>query len=724
MIKSLTLDNFKKHEHLEVEFTDGLNLITGPNYSGKTTILYGILYALGGAAQVPGTNLQTMGTNAGSSVEMEFEIDGACYVVSRKKTGAFLYSLASGQRVQIASGTTPVNEAISRLIGMPLRYFKTLKYAEQKKAHALLSSGASELHAILEELTGVGHVNGALVRLKDIVVGSEGALEAVPEGPPPADLQEDLERLRDEFAEAQTSEALAKSTAKSVEERYRAAQEVLLSMDKRKQQHDRYAAWEQEKKALLSATLADLDRLGPPVEDAELDALRVSASRLDAEAEALRERERGLREKARLRERLESDAEDAASRVGKADRAWQTASAASTEAQAKVEALRSKGQPALDEIPSLAAALEFGKAESARISRALRDGVCSACKRPLSDAAPEVTEADVAAADAAVQAALGALESAKRIAREYTSVVAVAESATATTVKAEEALSRAKADFTRASEALEREGPAPLPGQAEELSDEVESKSVQAAELRDQIAGVVRNNREVSRLSARRDDILAEMANEPPPAAYDEDEHRVARGEVRDAGEDVGNAKEAVSDARLKRSLLEKSVAAAAIALEAAQSRAQQRESILARLGTAKALQKYLKDNRDRYAAQVWEYFLSTASRFVSDCTAGAISEIRRGEDGRFTYVEGGYEMGIKDASGAQEALLGMGVQVALAGAAACPLDVLLVDEPTADMDAEHSMATFAMLSSTGRQVVAISHREMDTSLCRQMIAL
>jgi DNA repair exonuclease SbcCD ATPase subunit len=58
MIHSLKLRNFKKHSALDIEFTTGLNGIFGPNYTGKTTILYGILYALGGASHVPGTNIQ------------------------------------------------------------------------------------------------------------------------------------------------------------------------------------------------------------------------------------------------------------------------------------------------------------------------------------------------------------------------------------------------------------------------------------------------------------------------------------------------------------------------------------------------------------------------------------------------------------------------------------------------------------------------------------------
>ena len=67
MLERLELNNFKKHEHLVLDFTAGLNGVTGPNYRGKTTVLYGILYCLGGARLVPGSRLQTRAPTAGSN---------------------------------------------------------------------------------------------------------------------------------------------------------------------------------------------------------------------------------------------------------------------------------------------------------------------------------------------------------------------------------------------------------------------------------------------------------------------------------------------------------------------------------------------------------------------------------------------------------------------------------------------------------------------------------
>ena len=53
-----------------------------------------------------------------------------------------------------------------------------------------------------------------------------------------------------------------------------------------------------------------------------------------------------------------------------------------------------------------------------------------------------------------------------------------------------------------------------------------------------------------------------------------------------------------------------------------------------------------------------------------------------------------------------------------------CPIDVLLIDEPTADMSPENSMATSAMLASLGKQIITISHSPYDSSVCSNQIVL
>ncbi len=139
---------------------------------------------------------------------------------------------------------------------------------------------------------------------------------------------------------------------------------------------------------------------------------------------------------------------------------------------------------------------------------------------------------------------------------------------------------------------------------------------------------------------------------------------------------------------------------------------------------TAKTLQKFLKLNRDRYMADVWSVLMAEASQFASQCTSGAIECVSRTVDGDFTYTENGQEFPISEASGAQLSIMGLAMQVALSSAVQPPLDVLIVDEPNADMDPEHSMAANMLLSAAVGQVICVSHAAMDSSICQNVIEL
>ena len=47
-IKKIELTNIKAYEHKVIEFSDGVNFISGKNGAGKTTIIESIGYALFG----------------------------------------------------------------------------------------------------------------------------------------------------------------------------------------------------------------------------------------------------------------------------------------------------------------------------------------------------------------------------------------------------------------------------------------------------------------------------------------------------------------------------------------------------------------------------------------------------------------------------------------------------------------------------------------------------
>ena len=141
MLLTLILENFKKHAYLKVDFTAGTNGIYGSNYRGKTTLLNGILFALGGSSHVPGNRLHRIGADGPMKVSLTFALGGTEYQVVRTKSTANLFK---GGAV-IATSSSAVTNEIENLIGMTIKEWKELHYAKQKNAHSLLRYSANNL---------------------------------------------------------------------------------------------------------------------------------------------------------------------------------------------------------------------------------------------------------------------------------------------------------------------------------------------------------------------------------------------------------------------------------------------------------------------------------------------------------------------------------------------------------------------------------------------------
>ena len=84
ILKSIKLDNIRSYTSQEISFPDGSVLLSGDIGSGKSTILYGVEFALFGImrGELSGTSLLRNGKNEGS-VELKLAVDGKEYVIKR-----------------------------------------------------------------------------------------------------------------------------------------------------------------------------------------------------------------------------------------------------------------------------------------------------------------------------------------------------------------------------------------------------------------------------------------------------------------------------------------------------------------------------------------------------------------------------------------------------------------------------------------------------------------
>lgn len=725
MLERLELNNFKKHEHLVLDFTAGLNGVTGPNYRGKTTVLYGILYCLGGARLVPGSRLQTRGTNSGfkQSLWLSFGAIGR-YRIERTKTGATLTELCTdGTEQPVATGTTPVNQAVARLLGMPLKRFAQIKYAKQRKASALLEVGSTELFKIITELTGLERVSAVMER----VGGQLKTWKLLQDETPLTDIDEqqvrvmnwlgeetqlgsDLMQLDSELTEARRH----RTDSEGHERRLSQAQTAVFGAVTTLRQAEREATTSAAELENAQQQLAQF-RGHPLTTESLVD--------LELQLKDLREQAMATKQARNLVKQLQQDLESAQLEL-------QAAVRKAAPYRDDLKAFRREGEGDLEALRMVAAQAEADKQSAGDRLEALieagKNGVCGGCKRPFDafnphDHAEQVREHQETWREKLAQAQLA--RDALQTETNYRQNLARVEDSLR---QAENSVHLHQVTCNRLSDQLDQAArdslalppPESLNPQIQALDEQIiygRHDAQRQATLRQSLVVAESNDTQRKQwlVNAQNDlhqtEIQHQVVGVDLPTALRTHREKVDQydSQIRSLQEQSGvlsNLKHGIHEQRVA---LERTLATVV-------ERNRQHEQAAQKVGLLTELLGHIRSNRDRYSKQVWDVFMASASMFASNATGGVIESISRGEDGAFTFVEDGFEMEQAEASGAQLAIIGTAVQLALDAAALSPLNLVLMDEPTADMDPERALAFSTLLAGSGKQVVMVTHREMD----------
>lgn len=722
MISTIYLRDFRRHATLSLSFGEGMNGLFGSNYAGKTSVLLAVAVALGGAGVAArGWRLIRRGA-AGFEIQLGLQIRGKEYRLLRTNSGAKLWQ---GEKL-LATGHGPVNAEISSLIGMPVAQWLELRFVRQKAAAAMFEAGASKLNLLVEDLTGAHTVTR--------VIGALG------------------KRADQAKAEAETCRSLAAS-----EEQISLAQTDLKTHQDQKAKAEAAAASLPGKLAKLEADAAQMEKLS------KQQAASLQAARKDLQASAAHHtRLETLRGQLAATPDLASAAsyldhaenlrgdllqwEDwigryrpalfmlgrASEQLGKIPPAGNLdglAKKIQAAEEAQVDADTKANEASLAAGSALAEAKAKLKA-AADAEQQLADGVCSACRRPFEGASDAHREELQATAKRLREEA----ETQRATATEQEGVAATWKRASAShrtaakdlateLRKASEAentrkvLSAQVEELTEQVKALEAETENLPLEKAEEQITWLKSEIAATGRLADQATSRAQLQTQLAKLQVEKVPDLADL--EQQIAALEAEASSNAT-DLRDVSVEATELRAALS-AELQQARVSTDMVARLSAYLDEQDQIAVRLSAANQvLANAGELVKYLRGSRSRYLANAWELILGRASAFADALTSGAISGLLRTEEGQFKFMEGAEEAGVDEASGAQAAILGLGVQIGLAETLPTHLDLLLVDEPTADMDAEHSAAAILALSTCAKQVVAISHHRMDETLCNQ----
>ena len=688
MLNYLRLSNFQKHEHFEHTFSEGLSVCVGPNWSGKSSILRGLLYGLFGASAVPvgAKNLVSRGASSALEVEVGFTVAGVRYQALRGLNKAALRREGN----LLATGQTAVTNRIEELIG-PAKQFLTYQVAQQGESGALLTWGTTKLAQHINAVTGIDLVDRVLEQIKIERAMVKGA-------------SDQMENVQGAIHQTQ-----AQITQQQDLVREKAAQEQALSQ-------------------VLETLHPDLQILSDQVERlrSDLAAFLSWQKREEHRVRELDEAQQSLKDaRRRLEAAPEADSqpllaeyyllEGAAKR--RLEALEQRARACASIEEGRVILKRLADTPAPeDEAPLLEAeqaarySYQTLKTETQRLEQAVQDQTCPVCKRPL-DRGPdhEDLSQQLPTCRRKLANAHEAWEkSTQRLAwvKQRNQEAGLKAQWSQYVLQAEAHLVQVEAELA----ALPDASPARL-------------AEVYAAYTRMQAAQQRHMEAKLALQQAQR------RLQAVPPAVPAPQE--VSDSEVRDAEQAYLNKLQIYQDKNQQRASLAGELKGMQHALslrqgdlQALTEHLQHLQSYAERDALLEDLGKYLRANRDRFMQSAWDSLLGYAGAFIRDASQQAITELRRDAKGEFTYVENGQELPLELASGMQLAILGVAVKLALAAAIGSNFDVLLLDEVSAAASDENALRLTECLASTGQQVFLITHREADAVAAQDVISL
>jgi DNA repair exonuclease SbcCD ATPase subunit len=716
MITGLILNNFKKHANLSVSFENGLCVVVGPNYAGKSSILDGILFALFGPQAVDGGMevCRKRGEDR-TSVSLSFVVNNDRYVLQRSSSTA---SLKKEDKL-VAKSASAVNNHLETLLGMNRKRFLQMRVAKQKETEALLTTGTTELHKIIEDASGAHVITQALDLLKPRISAANTALEVLEPGNVKA-LTSDLEVV--EYAEtvARSSLTVATDSRNELSLVQRRAQDYLGEC----LEHNRWCYVQhtgrirldselQKAQQHLDATVAFLaENKGVGQEEEEsrivLEAMEDTASRL----------QRDIR-----------DLTVAKAEVEKHGRKLQYAKQQQTSESDATRLLPPNPEESLvdeirQELTDTLAKAAVQASEVKTMESASSESVCPTCNRPMEGVDPEdLAKKWQEAAHALVQIKGKVADTKSRLALYVHSQTQWKEH--------HDAQDRWLKEITEATEAskpyhetVERlkdaEHDSDLALRIKTAKEDVRSLSTLRAQFNIHADSQLTQLDEIARIQGVVKN-LGEPAKEIQHSEHDLD---IMRGKIDDLAtklsdfnHQIGGARATIDGKKSEANLIKRMIGQAKATNERIAANELVRDS-----GTK--LTKFLRDHRDTFLQEAWAGVTAYASQFAQGCTGGDIEAVLRSDDGVFKYMEAGEIAPIAGASGAQSSIMGLGIQIALGQMIPTALDVLLLDEPTADMTPEVSMAAMSLIKSAGSQTIVISHRELDGSLADQIIQL
>ena len=174
IFKALKIRNFKSHKDTEIQFNDGITIITGENGAGKTSIFEAIQYALFKKTNNAQKDLVKHDSNE-MTVELTFIEKGNTYKVNRaikgNTTTSKLYKKdAKNDDFNLyVEGNKETDNSISQIISMDNDLFLNAIYIKQGEITDLISKKSSERKKLITRLLKIDDLEKCWSQMPKII---------------------------------------------------------------------------------------------------------------------------------------------------------------------------------------------------------------------------------------------------------------------------------------------------------------------------------------------------------------------------------------------------------------------------------------------------------------------------------------------------------------------------------------------------------------------------
>lgn len=138
-LKALHVENLFQYREFDIAFAPGINLILGPNGSGKTNLLNCLYFALTG--ELPAKKSDCIRRGGGDSflVELNLEIDAKPLIIRRSNKSHSLICDSTS-----IEGLNQVNEALGNLLGIDIQLLEKLIFLSGSHLRGLINCSSKE----------------------------------------------------------------------------------------------------------------------------------------------------------------------------------------------------------------------------------------------------------------------------------------------------------------------------------------------------------------------------------------------------------------------------------------------------------------------------------------------------------------------------------------------------------------------------------------------------